>query len=231
MKHLPFTRSSEIIAELPRKPGSQFETVDTIMLSSNVLMGLFELSNRAAAGESDAAELLLGITQHGTTELRALLSERPDILKDVVLKCPQFPLMTSLHPENERANREFLKKIKLGEKSEINAHSGSRWDRNNPATTWANDVLETLRANQRRFKVLMEEPPTWVAECSQLPPLSKETAGAWWKVGKQALLERFPEPHKIPELATLAENESDDSRKKHRVLGAIGNAIRALASK
>jgi hypothetical protein len=230
LKYIPFTRASEIVADMPRKPGSRFADTETLILASDVLQGIFELGNRAGAGEQESVEWLWNLAHNAAVELRAAIDENPKLFRDLISSAPQFPMLVALHPENEKANRDFLKRIRLGERAQVNAHSGSRWSRENAATVWANDVIETLRANQRRYKFITGKRPHWVRKCGKLPALSKDTAAHWWKVGKVALLERFPDPHEITDLAKLVKSEGI-GRKRSRVLYLIGRALHSIAAK
>lgn len=231
LQYTSFTRSADIKADAPRKPGSSFEKTSTEQLASQILLAIFELSNRAAANEINAARLLCGMARHSTIELRALVDEHPSLLADMMQKSPQWPMLVSLHPENEQANKAFLKKHRIGESADVNAHSGARWNRDNPATRWAMDVIETIRSNQQKFPLLAKPYPNWVKKCAALPALSKDSAAEWWAVGKLALLEQYPEPQKLSELAKLAKAETCESRKKHRILEQIGRALHSIAAK
>lgn len=249
--HIPF--DDYIKADPPRAPESAFGQTATVDLGSEIGLKLSELGNRAAAGEKDAAALLHKIAREAVIELTALCNELPELLKPIARECPQWPVMASAHHENQRANLKLFEKLRLGTNAEIEATSKSKWDRANQATIYANAAINMIRANQERFRLkkilwdasekirpgklpdLLAKSPAWVGASIKLPPLSKSTARAWWKVGKAALLEKHPKPEKVPEMKKIVGGEfakdHSQSEIRARILDLIGRTVSSMAKK
>lgn len=229
LNYTPFQFPTEIKASEPRKPGSGFEKMETATLAANCLTTAYELANRAAKGEPDAAGYLVSAARELTLELTALCAELPELCSSIAVKSPLWPVLDSLHPDTRKANAALFLKLKLGRDAEISGRKSSKWSRDSVATRYAMAMIEVIRANRNCFAVLKKSSlPRWVHDANKLPPLSKSTAAKWCEVGWQALLEIHPEPGAVKELQKLGRPECKqiDGDIKGRILKAMQSIAR-----
>jgi hypothetical protein len=190
------------------------------------------LKDRALAGDANAAEGLAFIASITAKQLEDLANTRPALFENFVSGCSAWPVLFSLHPGRASQCRDLLRRLGVGTRSEIEASSRAGWHPKVEANRYALALRDTLTANailvtqletalralrgnaeaKAKVKAILRNFPSWARECPKLPPLSKATASDWWKLGKQALQETFPDPQKVEPLRRLVVTKLREQR-------------------
>ncbi len=229
-ENIYFRRATAVSVEATRNPGSRFRKMESTDISIDILEAIAELAYRAFQGDATAIECLLADGKAVAEELWILGEKRPALVKPIAETTPQWPVAFSPNPESLKAISEFVSKIQLGAKSVISSNRKTRWTRESKATSWALDVISTIREAKCYFplwkKLLTQAAmrdkvramPEWVSEAAALPELSKASSRSWADVGKRAILEVYPINH--PGLASLGKKPWQEIREALKAIAA-----------
>jgi hypothetical protein len=126
-------------------------------------------------------------------------------------------------------NEDILRKIDLGREWWCRIDPKARWTPQGIATRYLEAMVETIRENQRRIRLLpqlakrnpgleVERPsfPRWARDCARLRPLCKATELQWWNIGMRAFLETYPHPNEVDELRRLVRSDAKHKDPKSR---------------
>lgn len=237
-------RSGQIMAsELPAK----LMALPTDLLATILGLGLQELARRA---ESDAFALseLVNLTAHSVGQLTDMAEKNEDMVRSVAQTLPMWPAFISPLHIVQQKNGRILSRLGVGTKTGLNVTAKARWTSGQTTAQYALEIMRTLQANRSWLNTLqrsdqprfnLQDLPKWVLDCAKLDPISQDTALSWWTIGRQAMNEVIPQPHKVTELRRLI--IADDKYKAEaytlypseinsKILGKIKKSFLALAA-
>jgi hypothetical protein len=151
----------------------------------------------------DAAGLLHYLVSLGCNSLMEIAKKNPEIVQPLARKEVSWPLMMSRHPGYSVKHIKFLESLKQGEDAYYDIHQTSRNGTQRMAVEKG-----TRKIAEKLYLCLLVE---WEQTQEKLD--GKQVAGfcddkkiysAWWKVAESRLLEAYPQPCEIPELARIA---------------------------
>jgi hypothetical protein len=178
----------------------------------------------------DAAGLLHYLVNFGCAKLMKIAEKNPEILRPIARQKESWPMMMSKHPGYKVDHLKFLESLKQGEDALFDVNQTSR-----DGTQKAAVEKGTRGIAQKLYVCLWVE---WNQTGQKLDGVpvpqfcyDAETISVWWKVAKARLLESYPTPHKVPELARIssAPSRKYPAQKKDDILRRLKAAFLGLA--
>lgn len=189
----------------------------------------FELWRRVQLENPLALAALVHLITTSVRKMTLLAMSRPDLVRPISRTTYLWPSLVSPTAENRKDNVLLMGLLQLAAESEVAVSKKSKWKTKNIASSYALLMVHTIRANQEWValqKIITKKypesilpyrlvlPPQWVQDACLLPPLSKSTADAWFKVGLQALMEGTNDhPENLKELRPIGQYRVDKRRR------------------
>ncbi|MHC1765921.1 MAG: hypothetical protein AB9869_16755 [Verrucomicrobiia bacterium] len=217
--------------EITRPLKSALESVSALDAKNEVQLlacvaerALAALASKSRNGDGDALWHFASSAIMAAEGLSQITRANPKALVPVAQGHVRWPLMTSTHPFVSD-KQSLLREIKLGSSYPwLQLDKYSKWKKDT-ASAIAFELVKYLdEARQDNLEI--------VFACGSvgrmrkvLPAFSKETAEKWWLFAKDALLQSYPEPQNVPELASICTTPSR-RKSKGRIKEAIVSKIR-----
>ena len=149
----------------------------------------------------DAAGLLHYLVSLGCNSLMEIAKRNPEIVQPLACKEVSWPLMMSRSPGYSAKHIEFLESLKQGENAYYDIHQTSRDGTQRMAVEKGTREI----AKMLYLCLLLEWKQAQKLDGKHVAQFcdDKEISSAWWKVAESRLLESYPKPHTIPELACI----------------------------
>jgi hypothetical protein len=151
----------------------------------------------------DALRSLHYLAKLGCSSLMEIAKVNPELVQPTARKEVSWPLMMSRHPGYSVKHIKFLESLKQGDDAYYDIHQISRDGTQRMAVEKG-----TREIAKRLYLCLLVEWEQTQEKLNgkQVAPFcdDKKISSAWWKVAESRLLEAYPQPHEIPELARIA---------------------------
>ena len=151
----------------------------------------------------DAAGLLHYLVSLGCNSLMEIAKTNPEIVQPLARKEVSWPLMMSRHPGYSVKHIKFLESLKQVDDAYYDIHQTSRDGTQRMAVEKG-----TRKIAEKLYLCLLVE---WEQTQEKLDGKQvarfcddKKISSAWWTVAESRLLEAYPQPCEIPELARIA---------------------------
>ncbi|MGD1018961.1 MAG: hypothetical protein ABSA12_06545 [Verrucomicrobiia bacterium] len=236
----PFPPHSGHSNEVPRVETSY---ADTEKAKAQANRAILQLRAAATAGDDWALRCLVELFIEHVDWLEDFTGRNLKLVQSIASKTAVWPVLASLHPHRLGHRRpgtrpgyieKLCEALQLGSESGISCHRKSRWGidpktgKASIATAYAYHVVNTITTNRWLWEtfrshatwykgqkhIIPDDIPLWVKNCETLKPFSKQTADAWFEVGRSAIMEATNNhPERIPALGKLG---------KHREFHQLG---------
>lgn len=158
----------------------------------------------------------------GLSEMTRL---RPKDLIPMANQAARWPLMKSFRAESSDSDI-LLRAIKLGSALPVSFAKKARW-KDDFASLVAGELqkyLHNMRESEFKRGVFGDGKSYMMKEV--IPPLRKDTASRLWHFAEQILLQSYPKPDEVAELAEICKSPSWQKPPSRKVQGIL-NAIKA----
>ena len=205
---------------------------------------IFEKLNSRIHQNNDlrAAEILYAIATFASRQVLALYLWHPDLFKRIAPRRNFLPSLFSIHPNTAKITAQMLRESQLGTQTEHARQAGSRayFVSDSPANVYARAIIKCIEFNRelepvscqqygwRKFdrkehvQTVVLPFPDYVEGLDRLPiPITPESVPAYWRKGKEIILEEMPHFHEEPEWENYHRRRYKTGAKN----GAIRNAI------
>jgi len=185
----------------------------------------------ASMGEiRDAAGLLQYLVSFGCVRLMKIAEKNPEILRSIARQKISWPMMMSRHPGYKVNHLAFLESLEQGDAAIFDVNQSSR-----NGTQKAPIEKGTREIAQNLYRCLLSE---WTQTRGRLDGKTvrqfcddDQISSIWWEVARARLLEAYPKPHEIPELAriTTAPSRKYPAQKSADILRRLEAAFLGFA--
>jgi hypothetical protein len=205
---------------------------------------IFERLNARIHESNDvrAAEILYAIATLASREVLGLYLRHPDLFKQIAPRRNFLPSLFSIHPNTAKITAQMLRESQLGAQTPHARHTGSRayFVSDSPANIYARAIIKCVEFNRelepvscqqygwRKFdrkehmQTIVLPFPDYVEGLDSLPvPITPESVPAYWRKGKEIILEEMPDFHELPEWENYYRRRYKTGAKD----GAVRNAI------
>ena len=118
-------------------------------LSQNAKDSIAELVALTRNGMLDSAAELHSVGVFAVSMLTWLCEKQPERFTDIAQEHSSWPVIYDPHPEKVRENTEFLQKLKLAAKTQINFSSGKTFSWQVPANVVALQLFQLAKSLRR----------------------------------------------------------------------------------
>ena len=168
---------------------------------------LTHLAVYARAGNKEAREQFVGIVHKATEGLSEMTRLRPKDMIPLASYVARWPLMKSTRTRSSDPDH-LLRAIKLGSALPLNLTKKSGWkdDYASFVAGQLQEYLHEMREGEAK-RGIFGDGKTYVMK-EVIPPLRKDTAPRLWYFAKQILLQSYPKPSRVTELAKICTSPS-----------------------
>jgi hypothetical protein len=196
-KSIVSARLNALIDDFDGPPRSDLSKVTDRQLVESCLAAQSELFRRAKAGGDEATDYFLRLAIRGTGLLDQLARCPSELLLSFAHDNAFWPAFYSPKPGFVAESNETLKKLGIGQNSQLNVNPKSKWAWHVEARKWAFRVIHMVRTLKADIEGAINDHPdvriVWTPitkAAYELPPLTKATAGLWMeRVGWQLILD------------------------------------------
>lgn len=217
-KDAPLQKAVKAISEL-------LACGDFIQIRTIAERALTHLAVYARAGNKEARQQFVGIVHTATEGLSEMTRARPKDLIPLACGVARWPLMKSTRAESSDPDY-LLRAIKLGSALPVNFTKKAKW-KDDYASFVAGELqkyLHDMRESEFKRGVFSDGKTYLMKEV--IPPLRKDTALRLWYFAEQILLQSYPKPNEVAELAKICTSPSWQKPPSRKVQGIL-NAIKA----
>ncbi len=215
---------------------------------------LFALDREARTGPDEVAERAIAdlyqVAVMAARFLETLYPERAEIFKKIAPKHKVFPVVATRNPRWATKVKKMLADIELGTKTDEASFTDAAYDdiETYPARAYARAIVDCLRDNQERMcklkfhqalfthyrpehDVQPVEIPGWAQECLTLKDFNRDSALAWFAIGKKMMRAECPDFHTRPEWGRYAKRFEGLTKGEiqNRIFDLIESAIKTIA--
>jgi len=163
--------------------------------------------------------------------LNEVARQRPELFRPLARRWTHWPLLIG---PNHRHNPDvpgMLKTLEVALGLSTGEDPTSKAGVDDTASVVARrllDYLIDLRTRRRRYPPVVCD--RMIKEARALPPFGKQTFLRWWYVAEAAMLESYPEPVDVPELAGIApQSRGPKSRRRSHIMRKLRERFKAMA--
>jgi hypothetical protein len=190
------------------------------------------LQKLATKGNDIAAKVLIMTLNEAINQLYEQQGKQREIFSEIAGNLQCWPGFVTVEKDWKALNENTARNLRLGNDAPLN-YGGKSWTRDgNPENVAALELINRLTKRNHASNRLRKP---------MLPPLNKDTAGEWWKVGRPLIEKIYGEkfeqhPLFAAKYASKAKTKSDASLSKatwqrKQILSKIAQAFRTLARK
>jgi hypothetical protein len=175
--------------------------VEAIMHS--LIRGEEHLADLASQADIRALEAYADLTLKMVRSLTHFSKTERDTLVPYAERQRQWPVLRSLHPHFDTANRAILESLGVGRCNPLNIYKG-RWDPNDDVGTIALDTWEQLeRIRLLPYPFGFQAWREWETNARKLPEFTEESWPRWYHVAEQHVQEVFSSKEDIDRLNAM----------------------------
>lgn len=190
----------------------------------------------------EAAEILYALATHAAYEVLGLYLRHRKLFNQIAPRRRMLPCLISIHPKTAKVVSQMEKDARLGEKtSESQRIRSTAWFTSDaPANVYARAIISSVQLNRFRDpvdvqqaswtpyvkqhgqRIIVQPFPGYINGLDRLPfPMTPRSVLAYWRKGKEMILEEMPNFHLRPEWKSYHRRNYQHGAKK----GAIQHAI------
>ena len=195
-----------------------------------------------AANDLTAAKTLYALATHAAFEVLNLYLRNRDLFDQITPRRRLLPCLISIHPNTAKVVAEMERDSHLGQETEdaSTIRSTASYVSDSPPNVYARAIINSIQMNRDRDSVEVQQ-ASWLeyelqsgvrVEVQPLPkfidgidllpfPMTPKSVLAYWRKGKEIILEEMPDFHLRPEWESYHRRRYQHGPKK----GAVQHAI------